>query len=114
MLREMIGFRIKNLRKQRNWTQEELAERSGVNISYLGTVERGTRNVSADTLDRIISSLEISVSDFFNMDDIPDQLDIETLTLFEEYKSLFLNLNIHQMRSIHRIVKEVIQFSKFD
>jgi transcriptional regulator with XRE-family HTH domain len=111
----MIGFHIKRLRKDRNWTQDELAERSGVNITYLGTVERGTRNVSVDTLERIIHALEIEVSDFFNMDTIPDGIDLETYAILEEHKSLLLNLkNNDEMQSIHKIMKDIIQFSKRD
>ena len=39
-----LGSRIQDLRKQRNWSQEELAHRVGVDRTYQSDVERGMRN----------------------------------------------------------------------
>lgn len=44
------GKRIKNLRKEKGWTQELLAEKIGVTREYLGKIEKGDRGASIDLL----------------------------------------------------------------
>lgn len=45
-----IGARIREARKKVDWTQEELAERAGISLSFMGHVERGTRKASVETI----------------------------------------------------------------
>jgi transcriptional regulator with XRE-family HTH domain len=61
-----VGQRIKELRKQLEFSQEDLANQSNVDRTYVTDVENGRRNVSLEILDRLIRGLNISVSDFFN------------------------------------------------
>lgn len=44
------GKRIKKLRKEKRWTQELLAEKTGVTREYLGKIEKGDRGASIDLL----------------------------------------------------------------
>jgi DNA-binding XRE family transcriptional regulator len=44
------GKRIKKLRKEKGWTQELLAEKTGVTREYLGKIEKGDRGASIDLL----------------------------------------------------------------
>lgn len=62
-----IGQRIKELRTERNLTQEEIAWKAEVDRTFMNHVENGKRNVSVDTLAKIITNgLELSFKDFFN------------------------------------------------
>ena len=60
-----LGERIRRLRKQRGWTQVEMAEKVGLDRSFLADVERGKRNISILNLDAIASGLNISLSQLF-------------------------------------------------
>ena len=51
------------LRRMRGWSQEVLAELCGLHRTYIGSVERGERNISLDNIERIAVALEVSVSD---------------------------------------------------
>ena len=53
-----IGQRIRNQRKKKMLTQEQLAELTGISLSFVGHIERGTRAVSVETLARICKALE--------------------------------------------------------
>lgn len=58
-----LGERIRETRKRKGWTQEELAEHAAIDRSYLGGVERGERNVTFTMLVAITSALETDVSE---------------------------------------------------
>jgi transcriptional regulator with XRE-family HTH domain len=58
-----LGKRVRALRLDRGWTQEELAHRSGLNRSYMSDVERGRSDVSLSTLQKIARPLGISLAE---------------------------------------------------
>jgi transcriptional regulator with XRE-family HTH domain len=58
-----FGKRIRTLRLDRGWTQEELAHRTGLNRSYMSEVERGKSDVSLSTMQKIAKTLGISLAE---------------------------------------------------
>jgi transcriptional regulator with XRE-family HTH domain len=60
-----FGKRLVQLRKEKGWSQEQLALESGVARSYLGGVERGHRNIALINICKLARSLSISPSEFF-------------------------------------------------
>jgi DNA-binding XRE family transcriptional regulator len=58
-----LGKRVRSLREDRGWTQEELAHRSRLNRSYMSEVERGKSDVSLSTLQKIARPLGISLAE---------------------------------------------------
>jgi transcriptional regulator with XRE-family HTH domain len=66
-MKTKIGLRIKELRTDQNLTQEEVAWKAEVDRTFMNHVENGKRNVSVDTLTKIIcNGLETSFKDFFS------------------------------------------------
>jgi len=57
-----IGFRIKQARKEQRITQEILAERLGVSVSYVSQVERGVTKISLDLLASIATILNCEIA----------------------------------------------------
>lgn len=57
-----FGDRVKKLRKQKNWTQEELAERAGLHRTYIGSIERYERNISLVNIQRIAKAFDVEVN----------------------------------------------------
>ena len=64
-IRNKVGGRVKELRTREGLTQERFALVAGVNRSYLADIEKGNRNFGFDTLERIVSGLGVSYSEFF-------------------------------------------------
>ncbi|MDD3334642.1 MAG: helix-turn-helix transcriptional regulator [Eubacteriales bacterium] len=60
-----VGRRIRQARKKLDWTQELLAEKADSSTSFLGHIERGTHQASADTLYRLCQQLRISMDSLF-------------------------------------------------
>jgi transcriptional regulator with XRE-family HTH domain len=65
-IKQKVGLRIKELRKQLELSQESLAYKSEVDRTYMTDVENGRRNVSLEILEKIIKALEVSFTEFFN------------------------------------------------
>jgi len=61
--RHVLGVHLRSVRTRRHLTQEALAERVGIHPSYLGSIERGRRNVPLDTLCRIAWALRVDPHD---------------------------------------------------
>ena len=61
-----LGDRIRKLRKKRGWTQVEMAEKVGIDRSFLADVERGKRNVSILNVESIARGLKVSLSQLFS------------------------------------------------
>lgn len=64
-LRKLMGQRIRQLRKSKGWTQQQLAERSQMDYKYLGGIERGERNVTIDNLEKIASGFGVEAHQLF-------------------------------------------------
>lgn len=64
-IRKKIGDKIRQLRKLRGFTQEQLGEKSGLSYKFIGEVERGTVNPSLDSLISIAVALDVSIKDLF-------------------------------------------------
>ncbi|MBU5266125.1 helix-turn-helix domain-containing protein [Virgibacillus proomii] len=60
MDQKRIGRRIKAFRKLKGYTQVEFAKELEIPLSVLGRMERGSKPVSEDLLDKIIAALDIS------------------------------------------------------
>jgi transcriptional regulator with XRE-family HTH domain len=56
----LLGEKIKKERINRGLTQEELAEKANLSVSFMGQIERGERKLSVDTLAKIGNTLGIS------------------------------------------------------
>ena len=68
-LKELLGQKIKRLRKNRNLTQEQFAEMIDIAPRTLSRIEVGESFVTAETLERIISALEIEPNELFAYED---------------------------------------------
>ena len=64
-LRHIIGERIKNKRKEKDWTQEQLAELANMHPTYVGKMERGDKSATLDSLEKVVNALGISYVELF-------------------------------------------------
>jgi transcriptional regulator with XRE-family HTH domain len=78
---ELVGRKIRQLRRQRKLTQVELAERIGIHQSDLSRMEQGEYKVGLDTLLKILQTFDLSIGDFFEEGN-------RAQSVFEKLKSL--------------------------
>lgn len=62
---KLIGQRIRNYRTQQKLSQEKLAELSGCHPTYIGQIERGEKNATLESIEKISSALNITLSQLF-------------------------------------------------
>lgn len=65
-IKQKVGQRIKELRKDLGYSQERLANEAEVDRTYVTDVENGRRNISVEVLERLLIGLKISFADFFS------------------------------------------------
>ena len=65
---DIIRTNIKKIRKEKNLTQEQLAEKAGMSYDYLTEIEslKRKKSFSIAVLGRIADALEVDIKDFFN------------------------------------------------
>ena len=62
-VRKKFGKRLRALREERGWSQEEFADRAGLHRTYVSAVERGIRNPTLSVLDRLADAFGISLTE---------------------------------------------------
>ena len=60
-----VGKRLRSYRQAQNLSQERLAELAGLHPTYIGQVERGEKNLTIESLEKITSALQIPMASVF-------------------------------------------------
>lgn len=68
-IQDIFGLRLKDIRRRKGLTQEQLSDLSGLSIQFIGEIERGKRNPSLTTLKSIAEAVEMNVADLLNVDE---------------------------------------------
>lgn len=63
--RTAFGARLRALRTDLGWSQEEFAQRANLDRTYVSGVERGVRNPTLDVITRLADTLKVEVADLF-------------------------------------------------
>lgn len=64
-IKEVVGARVRELRKEKGMSQEELAHAANLHPTYIGKLERGERNMSVESLEKTTQALGITLEQLF-------------------------------------------------
>ena len=64
-LREIVATNLRRLRHAKSMSQEELADRAGINRNYVGMLEREQHSATVDMLEKLAEVLEADPAEFF-------------------------------------------------
>lgn len=65
-IRQQFGKRVKELRNERNLSQEVLAHLAELDRTYIPSIEKGERNVSLEVIQKLSKAFEIKISELLN------------------------------------------------
>ena len=100
--KKKIGLKIKELRKRKGFTQEQLAELINMEQNSISVIESGRNFPTLGTLEKIAQILDVNLSDFFNYDYIDD---IETIKA--STKDIIRKMDDNQIRQLFKYVKSI-------
>ena len=100
-IKKLIGHRIKELRKSRHFSQEQLAEMLDISHNALSYIETGENFFSSDTLEKLINALEIEPQELMTFAHLQssDKLLNEIVEM--------LNKNPEKIKDIYKITKAI-------
>lgn len=64
--RDVLAKRIRELRLEKGWSQEHLADTCGLHRTYIGDIERRERNVSIDNIEKIALALKVPITELLS------------------------------------------------
>ncbi|WP_150284126.1 helix-turn-helix domain-containing protein [Rummeliibacillus sp. TYF-LIM-RU47] len=103
-----VGNKIRKTRTQQGLTLEELAEKTELNFSYLGKIERGEKNITLLTLEKLVNTLNIppsSLFDFNGTSQINNNLD----KVLDNHEKLLQTRNVEEIKTIHSISVDIFK-----
>lgn len=59
--RELLAMNLVRLRREKGWSQEDLALEAGLHRTFVAHVERQVRNISIDNIERLANALQVSI-----------------------------------------------------
>ena len=102
----ILGNRISDMRRSRNMTQQELAERLGTSDVYVGYLEQGKRHGTLETFISIVNILE------YTMDDLLEMFLVRSVPGSFDTKLLVESCTPEERNLIYRMVHEVLDFTR--
>lgn len=65
-IEKRLAERVKRYRKERGWSQEELADRAGLHRTFISQIERATKNTTIRSTEQVASALGVSFADLLD------------------------------------------------
>lgn len=100
-LQKQFGARVKELRKRKGYTQEHLAELSGIGVRSLGKIETGNSFPSPETLENMIKALGVSFVEIFDFEHLQPEKDLKDLTI------KMIDSHPDKISDIYKLVKAI-------
>ena len=107
-LTKVLGQRIRNYRTAQKLSQEKLAELAGCHHTYIGQIERGEKNATIESIEKIASALNVSLSRLFENLGIQDNARNIPMECYE-----FLSAKTkEEQEHLYRILLEMDKYKK--
>lgn len=101
-IKKLLGQRIKEIRKSRGLTQEELAEKIGIGTPNISYFETGKFAPSIENFEKIVNALQVEPYEFYNFNHIKTTTEMRN----ELYEALSTNDNlVKQIYKIYQAIK---------
>ncbi len=106
-----FGNRLRELRKEKQMSQEALALKSSISPAHLGQIERGQKSPTLTTIYDIAAGLDVPVTALFS-DEITPKVQVSPTPILEKIEIQLLDLSELQQQELLRLIRIVKNFSK--
>ncbi len=105
-IKNLLGEKIKRLRKMRGYTQEQFAELIEITPRNLCRIEAGSSFVTSETLDKILNALNVPADILFSYEHLKDEKEIlaDIYTYIDKIKS-----HPKQLEKTHRLLRLIAE-----
>lgn len=99
--KELLGLKIKEVRRQRKLTQEKLSELIGLDNGYISKLEVGQNFPTIGTLEKIATVLDVELAEFFQFTNIKDRdFKAEIIRIYD-------GLNREKQLTLYKVAKSL-------
>lgn len=105
---KIVGERLRSYRNRAGLSQEELAEKSGLHNTYIGQLERGEKNATLESIEKVAGALELPLEILFENIVFGK---VENKTAKECYE-LITALSEKEQKAILELIKKTIDYKK--
>ena len=63
--RELFAKRVRELRAERGWSQDDLADNASLHRTYIGTIERAEQSIGVDNIEKIAKAFKVPIAELF-------------------------------------------------
>mgnify|MGYP001604532492 CR=1 FL=1 len=103
--KELLGARIKEIRRAKGLSQEELSEKIGIDSKHLSRIEVGGSFPSLATLIKLSEALKVEIKDFFEFAHIAE----DTKELKETLNSLIKEASEEKLKMVVKVLRAIMR-----
>lgn len=109
-INNLVGERIRAIRNKQGLSQDKLAEKAGLHNTYIGQVERAEKNITIESLEKIVNALGITFEDLFkNM-----QVENKTNSISADCYEMILRFSDKEQKCIQEIIEKIKEFKRIE
>jgi transcriptional regulator with XRE-family HTH domain len=108
----VVGQRIREKRKERGLSQEELGEKAGFHFSYIGGVERAEKNITIVNLQKIANALEIEIYELFKDHDAKPRTLAEKDQMLSKINQFLWSMQKSELKKVLVFLSQIMGRSK--
>lgn len=104
-LKEKFGNRLKEIRKAKGYTQEQIAEKIGIEPPNMSKLEKGAHFPLPENIEKIANALDVNIKDLFDFHHFDN-----TETLVNKLKNFIDNADRKEIEFLYKTVVNLAQF----
>ncbi|MBQ8232982.1 MAG: helix-turn-helix transcriptional regulator [Lachnospiraceae bacterium] len=105
---QIVGDRLRAKRREMGYSQEKVAELAGLHPTYIGQLERGEKNATLESIEKICLALDYPMSQLF--ENIVAKKKSENIA--NQCYSLIINQTVNDQEALLKIIKDIINYKQ--
>lgn len=107
-LQQYIAKKVKYYRKKKQLSQEKLSEKAGLGLKYINQIENRNINISIQTLEKVITALDLTADEFFNINNSEEISEPLSDFAFKRLKTKIKQLPKEKQISLIKIFEKIL------